>query len=238
MEIPFDKYTYRARLLPTLIVCAPVAFAAAVWFPDDWERWKPILVIFISFGITALLPQLGRDLGKEREPGLFRSWGGPPTRLLLSHRSSRLDRITLTRYHAKLSALLPDLIIPTAADEARNPTEASKIYDSCVLYLRENTHDSKKFPLVLAENINYGFRRNLWASKTIGLFLAGVGTTSCVLFIVMRSAGSRTGLPFAVGGAIICAGLVFIWARTIGPAWVRLPAEAYAERLVGTLDTL
>jgi hypothetical protein len=34
VELPFDKYTYRARLLPSLLTFLPLAFATTVWFPD------------------------------------------------------------------------------------------------------------------------------------------------------------------------------------------------------------
>jgi hypothetical protein len=238
MEIPFDRYTYRARVLPVLIVCAPLAFAVATWFPDDWDRWRPVLAVLMTFGITAILPHLARDLGREKEPQLFRNWHGPPTRRLLSHQASRLDANTLARRHARLGVLISGIKIPSAHDEATNPVSAAQIYDSCVLYLRENTRDAEEFPLVLAENINYGFRRNLWASKSIGLPIAAMGTAACVVSIAMKFSGDRHGLLFGSVAALLCVGLLAVWIRTINESWVRRAAKEYADRLIGTLDKL
>src|SRR6266849_6544320 len=163
MEFAFDKYTYHARLLPILITLLPLGLGLAAWFPGQAVVWKFVGAIFISFGLTALLSQLGGDLGAQKEPLLFQMWGGVPTTRMLSYSLSKLDPFTLKRYHAKLRVLLPDLKIPEPGDEARNPSAARQVYSSCVLFLRENTRDRKRFPLVFAENVNYGFRRNLWA---------------------------------------------------------------------------
>ena len=40
--------------------------------------------------------------------------------------------------------------------------------------LREATRDTSRFPLVFAENANYGFRRNLWGLRPIGTGVAVV----------------------------------------------------------------
>jgi len=48
MELPFDKYTYRARLLPSLLTFVPLAFAVTAWFPGQEAAWKVLGVIFVS----------------------------------------------------------------------------------------------------------------------------------------------------------------------------------------------
>lgn len=40
----------------------------------------------------------------------------------------------------------------------------------------EVTPDHRKFPLVIEENINYGFRRTFWGMKPYGLTIAGLFT--------------------------------------------------------------
>ncbi len=46
--------------------------------------------------------------------------------------------------------------------------QAKRLYN----YLRENTRDKEKFGLVYAELIGYGFRRNLWGMKKLGVTLS------------------------------------------------------------------
>src|ERR1700732_3502727 len=106
MELPFDKYTYRARLLPSLITLLPLAFAATVWFPGEEATWKVVGSVFVSSGLATLLSHFGRDLGKRKETELFQMWGGVPTTRMLSHRFSKFDPFTLARYHGKLSELI------------------------------------------------------------------------------------------------------------------------------------
>ena len=236
MDFPLDKYTYQARLLPALITFTPVGFATAVWFPGETATWNWLGTLFISLGLAALLSQLGRDLGKRKEPWLFSRWGGAPTTRLLSHRQSRLNPLTLKRYHLKLQTLVPELKIPTSSEEAQDPSAADHVYDSCVHFLREKTRERKQFPLVFAENINYGFRRNLWAFKPIGISASLIGFVTCGFAITRRLHGNTSGLLLSIVGATMSAALFLLWVFALSPNWVRIPADAYAERLLGSLD--
>jgi hypothetical protein len=237
--IPLDRYSYRARLLPALITFAPVALAYGVWSLQESALWKSVIVLLASLGFGMLLGQLGRDRGKNREFWLFNLWGGKPTTRLLSHRLTRLNAATLHRYYEKLKSLLPDIRVPDSAEEMRSPDDALQKYDSCILFLREKTRDSKAFPLVFAENVNYGFRRNLWAWKPFGISASCLGILAGVLFVAVRSKSSspdeRLFATIAIATSVV---LLVLWTFVIKPAWVRTPAESYADRLVGSLDNL
>ena len=236
MEWPFDRYTYRARLLPSLLAFLPLAFAVTVWFPGEEATWKTLGLIVVSSGLATLLSHLGRDLGKRKEPGLFQMWGGVPTTRLLSHRFTRFDAVTHGRYHTKLKALLPELQIPDLLEERTNPSRASDVYGSCTSFLREKTRDPKAFSVVFAENINYGFRRNLYGWKPIGLSAASLGVGSCAIFAAKHFQAPQSVLLFGVAGLVVSMTLLFLWLFTIKPEWVHLAADAYAERLIRSLD--
>jgi hypothetical protein len=236
MELPFDKYTYRARLLPSLITLLPLAFAATVWFPGQEATWKVLGLIFVSSGLATLLSHFGRDLGKRKEAELFQLWGGVPTTRMLSHRFTKFDAVTLGRYHTKLKSLLPDLQISDLADERANPSRASEVYGSCTSFLREKTRDQKAFPLVFAENINYGFRRNLYGWKPTGLIAVSLGMVSCALFVTTHLRAESSVLLFGIAGLVVSVTLGLLWLFVIKPNWVRLAADAYAERLIRSLD--
>ncbi len=238
MELPFDKYTYRARLLPSLLTFLPAAFAATVWFPGQEATWKVLGLVFVSSGLATLLSHFGRDLGKRKESELFKMWGGVPTTMLLSHRFTIFNAITLGRYHAKLETLLPELQIPDLANERSNPARATEVYGSCTAFLRERTRDQKAFPVVLAENINFGFRRNLYGWKPIGLIAASLGVLSCVIFTSTNLRAEQSVLLFGLIGAVVSGVLLLLWLFVIRPEWVRLAADAYAERLIRSLDAL
>ena len=238
MNVPFDTYTLQARLTPVLIAVFPIAIALTTWLPGQSATWNFLGTVILSFGLTALLAQVGRDRGKRKEPELFASWGGVPTTRMLSYQRTSLGRLTLNRYHDKLKALLPQLAIPGPQEETLNPSEANRVYDSCVRYLREKTRDQAKFPLVFAENVNYGFRRNLWAMKPIGLPASVLGVIVCALFAMRNWSVKSAPMFLSVAGFAINVVLLLLWIFLFKPNWVRLAAEAYAESLLGSLDAM
>ena len=117
--------------------------------------------------------------------------------------------------------------------------EADRIYDSVCLFLRDSTRNKATFPLVFAENVNYGFRRNLLAMKPAGVALSLAGTISSLFAAIV---GIKSGtfepppLPFVV--AILNAVMLTWWCLRINSEWVRVGAFAYAERLLGSCDSM
>lgn len=53
--------------------------------------------------------------------------------------------------------------------EQADPTAADHSYAAAVAVLREATRDTNRYPLVFAENVSYGFRRNCWAIRPFGI---------------------------------------------------------------------
>lgn len=236
---PLDAYNLRARVAPVLIVLAPLSFAAAALFPEN----KKIAGALVSLGGTAalvvLFAQIGRDVGKRRQRELFKRWRGSPTTRMLAFSHSDLNEQTLTRYHEKLHRLRPDLRIPlTRAEEEADPERANSAYESATDYLREATRDKEKFPLVFEENMNFGFRRNLWAMKSAGVALATIGSAVCVAragYAYFRTGGMDA---VALVGCIICVFLLTMWALRVNERWVRTVAEEYPRHLLAACEQL
>jgi hypothetical protein len=89
----------------------------------------------------------------------------------------RLER----RLHERLSPLLSHPS-PTAAEEAADPHAADRRYREAVGALRERTRDRSRFGLLLAENIDYGFRRNCLGLRPYALIVAA----GCLLVMAGR----------------------------------------------------
>lgn len=235
-----DKYTRRARLQPALLVVMPAAFAlfsllASATPMPSWT--SALLSLFLSFGGMALLSQLARDGGKRREAALFELWGGKPTTRLLRHRDNPNDALR-ERRHKKLQKLVSGQRLPTAEGEAADPIGADGVYDACVARLLELTRNQTKFPLIFEENCNYGFRRNLWGTKRMGL-------TVTITSVLTAGGSVLTGLlsqraVSTVGVVCLAADVLFLlaWIFVFTPSWVRIPADAYAERLLAACETL
>jgi len=233
-----DEYARRARLEPTMIVILPLALATVMLIPGIFPWMRVLWGLIVWGGGSALIAQIGRDWGKNKEPQLFAKWGGIPTTRMLRHHDTH-NKATVMRYHEKLHERLPDLRIPSPEDERASPTQADKVYESCVSFLRETTRDKNKFPLVFEENCNYGFRRNLWGMKPLGIALSAVGT-GIISASVMVNCHTKGLVPSSIEIIFGCVNLtlLLIWVIRVTPKWVRVCAEAYAERLLAACDNL
>jgi len=231
-----DSYNRRARLQPAFIVVLPVGLAILAWSPDGVKRWTVLWTLFVWAGGTALLAQLARDLGKRKEPSLFESWGGKPSTRILRFAACE-NPVLVTRRHESLQKALPDLRVPTQAEEFSDPKHSDDIYDACVRWLLEKTRDKKKFSLVFEENCNYGFRRNLWGMRAWAILVSAISLLFGIAGLAFHP--KSTAVPFVSYGAIGCiACLLFFWLFVCGADWVKLPADAFAERLLACAEVI
>ncbi len=234
-KLVIDQYSLRARLLPSLITSVPVLILAILFFDQELSILNSTVSVIVWAGIYYLLSQIGRDFGKKREGHLFSKWGGKPTTLLISYKYSS-NRVRIDHIHKKIQQLLPDLKIPTELEEEMYPNESSDIYDSIVQLLRQRTRNKKEFPLIYEENCNYGFRRNLWGLKTVGIILNLVG----LLFLAYKLYQTillniPVSSPIFISALILVA-LLIMWVFLINTEWVKISAFAYAERLVEVIS--
>ncbi len=235
----FDAYSLKARYYPTVIVIAPLCLMILSIASDKWDMLKSVGVAVVStLGLAFVMDQVGRDQGKNKEAALFQTWGGKPTTRILRHRDSSLDRTTRERYHSKLAGLVEGIKIPTAQQEAEDPNAADSIYDSCVAFLRSQTRDVIKFPLVFQENTNYGFRRNLWGMKPAGIVISFIGALACSALTVLHFLANKEEWLVAAICGVVCIILLVLWVCRFTPSWVKTTADEYARQLVSTCDSL
>ena len=234
MELEFDLYTRSARLKPVLLVLFPVGLTITALFVRGLSGWVSLVGLLTPFGLAPLFAQMGRDLGKRKESVLFAMWGGKSTTRMLRHRNTELNPFTKARYHSRLRTALPDLGIPGPEEEAADTERADQIFESCASFLKQRARDEKR-GLLLAENMNYGYRRNLWAMKPAGMTLALSGTVVCALAVIDSASHGDLSL-IALGAAAVSAVLTVWWLVRINPTWVRLAADEYARRLLETCE--
>ena len=234
----FDAYTRRSRIAPTLIVLLPMLITVLSISPRQYTALGGLAGLLMWGSATALLAETGRELGKRKEPDLYKQWKGKPTTRLLRHRDAP-NQIILARRHTKLGKCLPELKIPTALEERTNPKWADDTYETCIAFLRNHTSQHReKFPLVFEELCNYGFRRNLWGMKSIGTTTSAVGTTIIGIAAIISWMGNTTPSLLMVVGGVVNAILLLAWLMLITPTWVKTVAYAYAERLLETCENL
>lgn len=233
--IKFDTYSLKARVYPCSIVLLP-CLLLAIFYVTNIEAYYHYLTSFIGVGVFSfVLAQVGRDRGKKKEKGLFEYWGGKPTSLILRHSNDHLDVHTKKRFHSRLEQVIPDIRIPTIEEEQKDLYAADCIYDSCSKYLISKTRDVNKYPLLFRENINYGFRRNLWGMKTLALIIVAgcliihalIATEKFTTFQILNITDWLLVAAFGV--------ISIFWLFMVNKEWIKIPAFAYAERLHETL---
>ena len=232
-----DSYTLRARTAPFFLVLLPVLLAILAWFPDQLTTWRTLPGVGVTAFLAVLFAQLGRDRGKRKEKELFELWGGKPTTQLLRHSYTEEDdsEEIRRRQRAKL-AKLSGQNFPTPRQEANDSEAADNIYEAAIHVLRERTRESSKFRLINAENVNYGYRRNLWGMRLPATILAGLGATAAFTATYFATDGSNQATAATLG--VINTLLLLLYVARVNREWVRLAAFEYAKQLLASVELL
>ena len=233
-----SPYERNARLYPALILVAPAVIAASVLLSPKLSAMGHALVGLAGLVAAFLLAQLARDAGRNAEAKLWDGWGGCPSTAIFRHRDKRIDPITKARYHQALAVLVPGTSPPTPEAENGDPSGADQTYEAWGNYLRPATRDSKAFELLFKENISYGFRRNLWGMRGLGIIVAGVTmavVAGRVGLLLYRNQGVGDELYVAL---VLTGCLLVMWIFVVKASWVYTPADAYARRFAECVDVL
>ena len=250
--MPFaDPYTFRARIQPALASILPLGFVMFALLPDSPFFVTALFGILGTAGGTALGSHWSRDPGrKKQQHQLWARWGGPPATRRLRHRQTTGDDPNDPELREQVE-IWYGRPLPTQEEENANPEQADERYDQAVNALIQATYDTARFPLVFAENINYGFRRNLWGLKPIALPVAiGACIVSWTMFTVtiwgrpwpepiwaiLANPDSTVTIRLIV--AIANTAMALIWAIYVKPSWVKPMADAYAKQLLQSAQTL
>jgi hypothetical protein len=233
-ELGLDAYARRARLIPGLLVVLPLGLAIIAWFPADRQAWGVATGLIVAAGGTVLLAHVARVFGKRIEPGLLASWGGSPAMAALRH-SGTANSVIRARRHTQLAKISPDMQVPTAAQEARDPATADALYEAHVKVLIAKTRDTKRFALLFEENCNYGFWRNLLGLRPFGIAFSALG---CLSLLVLVLSGRSTISLAPVVASVANLALLGSWIFLIGEEPVRTHSQTYAERLLEACEEL
>ena len=228
-------YVLRARVEPVVLVVAPAAVLPLGFIPS--VTWPSSAWLLVGAAVVTLLGSLGRDAGKASQPALWAGWDGAPTTRRLRIRDSSNDKAT-ERLHRLIAGLPNELEVPDREAEQADPAASDAAYEVIVGSLRALTRDRSRFWLVHAENTEYGFRRNLRALKRPGVVV------SVATLVVTVVAGVPLGVlvlhaaAFALLAPAAASLLALSLWRNINDAWVRVPAEAYADALMNAVEEL
>ncbi|UVH60494.1 hypothetical protein NWF24_14100 [Variovorax paradoxus] len=227
----FDAYSIRARLFPAIIAAAPAL--AALTLLISWKTFGLSSAI-ASFGILVLLfaiADFSRARGRSIEANLYKEHGMPSI-TLFRRNDPTIDAGSKDRYREFLAGKL-GAAAPSPEEESASQAAADAFYSQCGVWLRQNTRDTKKFPILFGENVTYGFRRNLLGVKMPALWL-NVTVVAVCAFILWRLSwdmetplGSKTTVVLVVAAAHAAYMLLAISRNAVWDA-----SRAYGRELI------
>ena len=233
----FDKYTRQARLKPSLFVILPVFAMVAVWLPKVWTLLGGLAAIISACGLSILLAEVARFQGRKVEREMIAANGEKFTTIFLRHRDSTISTATKKTYHDFLMKSSKGKL-PSVESEQTDPVAADDCYRGAVEWLLEATRSEKRFPLVRAENISYGFRRNLLGLKRPAVLLIALCVVANVFFSIrdFQVDPTRVCAGSLVSLALLAVGLV--WQIIIKMSFVEDAGRTFALRLLAQCDVL
>lgn len=225
-----DAYTARARLAPALTVLFPIVVDVLAAVPTVQTWWEKALAGLLGVGLWMAPAQWVADRGRARQARLWQDWGGVPTTAALRWRSAT-NKIAMGERHAHVSRAT-GIALPDDAAESRDPIGADESYEAATGILREATRDAAKFPLVTAAVTDYGFRRNSYGLRRIGLTVAALAAAVAAALLVIGIRSSHVSWKWAIAALIVDLICLAWWWRGVTVDAVRSAGDRYAERLL------
>jgi len=221
-----DTYNIRARLCPSIILLGPIALTIFFCFEKIYTFTSSAILICILLAFTNYIPILQRTLNKNRTYRINYA------AKFLEIDDSTIDSVSKCRYYKKLATINDSFSL---FNEPSNSSEFKECCKSAVIYLRNNTRDNH---LVLEENINYGFCKNLYSCKFIGKVICVI----LVVFIAVYSfctANTFFDIPLQNWFSFSLDVLFFVfWTFGVTDKMLDQAARRYAFTLISAVNTL
>lgn len=227
----FDAYNLRVRFSVGLILITPVIISIYLLIPDASNFSFTVIILILCFGLCNLMMSLSRFHGRKAIVKCFPKL--MPAQQMLMPNDKTLDPITKKRYHEFLSSKIKNLTFKNETVATLNSCK------SAVSWLISQTRDSNSFPLIKEETINFGFSKNLYGLKNLGIaisaFLTILQTT-----IIIAKVHLKFGLveyTNLIASTLISFLFTVIWIFFINKEWVKNSGFKYAKTLLSACDS-
>lgn len=245
-SLVLDPYERQARLFPALLCVLPLMVMCIALYPNQLISLKGLGGLVGCVGLMYLLADFARGQGRKHEARLWASWGGAPSVQVLRHRDHVFDPVSKSIYHNFLGKKLK-IAMPSKETEATDPDLADAAYAAAGNWLRSATRDKKKFNLLYRDNVTYGYRRNGYGLRWVGVVvslavLVWVGFREGFSSWWQRLDTAATPESLLSAGEVVTGGvaivMIFIWQFNFSESRVRDAAFSYARQLILCCESL
>lgn len=225
-----NSYIAVARLLPALFTVSPGLFFLSPDLLAEPDRWIGLAGALGGYTVIALIV---RRIGRWREPRLLTLWGGYPTTAALRLTNSSADPIARARRRAAMENVY-GFPLPTAEEETQEPARSTQRIRDAERRLRAKAAaNAGTSPLLASENRSYGFMRNTWALKPLGIVVS-VAACGVACFLGVDRGWTSSLVVTVAWSAVV----TMAWLAFFRPAIIHAVAQDYAERFFDVLDQL
>lgn len=227
----YDTYNIRVRMSVGIIIITPLILSLYLLIPDTRNIAFTTVIIITSFGMCNLMISLSRYLSRKAISKCFPDLL-PAQQMLLSN-DTTLDATTKKRYQEFFLSKIKDLSFTNDSDDIKINC------NSAITWLIAQTRDAEKFPLIKEETINFGFAKNLYGLKTIGIVISSslFVIESCILFIKIKYSLEVLEFPNLIAATIISLAFLLLWIFAIKKNWVIDSGKKYARALLSACDS-
>ena len=169
-----DIYDRIARLAPALLVILPVIVTLDVLVSIFHIRTPVTVYMSLLFAVSIPLTQWVRNSGRKVQRKLWTDWGGSPLAIALANPCDSSSKILCSRAIRRLCSLYPDMI----------PIDDSVFDYEIVGTLAAAYARTTGSRIVAPENASYGFARNAYGIRIIGIIIAATCLIVLSLFTI------------------------------------------------------
>ncbi len=229
-----DEYARKARYVPGMLMLAPagVVVTAAGW--QDSRIVTALVGIATTVGLPVVLESFVRLRGLDAEiTKLEGSDGLWVTTQMLWPGSDDPAVVARNAENRRVIGRVVDRTLPTSVpQDAAGRAKVVAELDAAVADVRAMTRNARSYPILKAENAEYGMWRNLRGVRVYGCVTAGLAiVTSLVLIALSLLDQISTSTAELVVGLLAVTALAAFWWVIPTEQRVRQAAERYALAL-------
>lgn len=222
-----DEYSRKARYVPGMLMLAPigVVVAAAGW--QDSRIVTALVGVAVTIGLPVVLESFVRLHGVDFEVTKLEGSDGLWTTTQMLWPDGDDAEKARNAENRRVIERVVDRTLP--ADVSQSAAERAKVVaelDAAAADIRAMTRDASSYPMLKAENAEYGMWRNLRGVRTYGRLVAGLALIAAVVLIALSLADRVTSSTAElVVGLLAVAALAAFW-------WV-IPTEQRIRQAAG-----
>lgn len=184
IKFPVDAYDLKARYAPGLLLVLPILLTIWTCFNSEIKEISNFIGGILSAALVYGLSVIVRGMGQKLELKLKKRWGGFPSTLVVSLGDDTLGQ-NLKKQYLEAAHKYLKLPIPSLEEQRDNPDKSSRMIEQIFTRIKGVIREKDKHGLWSIALAEYGFVRNLYASRSIWLVccIIGCGLSGLFLYI-------------------------------------------------------